>query len=1287
MKTSIRICVLLVAVCALFAAASATAAESDISFTYASNDEETGVSCILPYDGPAGYGTLQVAQLSGDGVVEWMKDKKYAVSGPSDIYVSGNMTGVIGKGAYRVTAIDSTGAQVWTATFEVIVLDRELLPSKLTYESTGYEAKVGETLRLGRPTLNQPDFVLPDGAKYSCGFYGKEEDRKYVAIEDDVQGGRHAITISKPGLYYFRAYLYLYPGMLQLTHEFNIYVPDGEKPADIPFEFSPYSPFEDNLCRLHMKGSTCTFDMRIVEAHVLSRMWGVEEIHWQVDTQGLANVVSKDYISYQVKGEEARITIAPRKVGSGTMVVTASAKTKDGVPLTNRFEIGLEVTDEKPLTRLKYSRSTYQIRQDKGKNYVDVPAPKFLPLDAAVPKNIRIGDRTYAQDFDSIGVISRFNSKRYTFRFQGTHPGVYIVELTVQPYDNYRFVEKLKFEVYDKRGRLPGLEIDYHHYEKQIAIDQTDEVTYERHGLGSVYNTEVLEEKGGSSVAVALKCMTHPGENIGYALMDGPESVEAYLNTSVPLGVHQCRVELQVEKLGLKAAGDFEVLVKAMPRPKFPKSVYQLRVGDTLTIDDLLAGGGLPAGARIELSYRRRPDGQAQGLSLESANGGLGAAIICEESGFYTVRAFLSYGYRDFSAEAEIAVAPAQGGAPIERLGLAVAERFRIASGAAEKGELAAPARLTAVGPGEGLPEAKWTLECLSPDPCLDLRIAKADARGASFAYDGLRGAGETRYRVTAAIPAWGLSESAEFAVVSAEDAPTGLHYAQREYTIDLGAGQSSVPLSRPSLLPAGVDLPDDLQYGLTCQDHRLHMLEAFTPYDAQVIFCTEPGEYQITAYAQSASQGWRVEAPLSLRVVSGDARSIELTLPEGELAVGARAQVAVRVAPEHAAAPRLTWKSSDKKVATVDQNGLITAKKAGKATITATAKDNKKIKGSLKVRVVQPVEGLTLPETLSLLTGKSAKLTAKFAPKNPTDKQLTWQSDDESVATVTSGKDGAATVTGHKAGETVVTATASSGAQARCLVSVRAGAQVVHIAAEPPLSPEGEIAVGAQIALRAAIEPADAWQEVVWSVDKKGKKYVSVDESGLVKARKAGKATVTATARDGSGTKATLKVRVIVPVEAVSLSAEKTVAAGKKVELKPRLTPAKPTHKDLTWQSDDEAVATVSVSKKGVVTVKGVRAGVARITATARGGAQAVCVVTVTGPAPQGTQAPPATAPELQATEEPAPTVAASASEEPAPAPEPEPSGEMRPAPEPEPATTPDAEAKAEPSAPPEGA
>ncbi|MBR6017510.1 MAG: Ig-like domain-containing protein [Paludibacteraceae bacterium] len=79
-------------------------------------------------------------------------------------------------------------------------------------------------------------------------------------------------------------------------------------------------------------------------------------------------------------------------------------------------------------------------------------------------------------------------------------------------------------------------------------------------------------------------------------------------------------------------------------------------------------------------------------------------------------------------------------------------------------------------------------------------------------------------------------------------------------------------------------------------------------------------------------------------------------------------------------------------------------------------------------------------------------------------------------------------------------------------------------------------------------------------------------------------------------------------PVQGVSLPATESVYKDQSITLTPTFTPAEASNKSVTWQSDDETVATVV---NGVVT--GVAAGSANITVTtADGGYQAVCVVTV---------------------------------------------------------------------------
>lgn len=137
----------------------------------------------------------------------------------------------------------------------------------------------------------------------------------------------------------------------------------------------------------------------------------------------------------------------------------------------------------------------------------------------------------------------------------------------------------------------------------------------------------------------------------------------------------------------------------------------------------------------------------------------------------------------------------------------------------------------------------------------------------------------------------------------------------------------------------------------------------------------------------------------------------------------------------------KVSYKTSNKKVATVNSKGVIAAKKkTGSAKITVTSKTNKKKKATVKVKVVAgKVTKVTLnKKTLSLEEGKTStlKATVKTSGKKP-NKTIKWSSNKTSVATVSSkGK-----VTAKKAGTATITAKATDGTgkKATCKVTVTA--------------------------------------------------------------------------------------------------------------------------------------------------------------------------------------------------------------------------------------------------------
>ena len=137
-----------------------------------------------------------------------------------------------------------------------------------------------------------------------------------------------------------------------------------------------------------------------------------------------------------------------------------------------------------------------------------------------------------------------------------------------------------------------------------------------------------------------------------------------------------------------------------------------------------------------------------------------------------------------------------------------------------------------------------------------------------------------------------------------------------------------------------------------------------------------------------------------------------------------------------------VTYKSSNKKVATVNAKGKITAKKKGKAVITVISKANKKKTVKIKVTVGTPVTKVKLNKTkANLNVGKSLTLKTILSPKKPSNKGIIWKSSNTKVATVTSK----GVVKAKKAGTVKITATAKdgSGKKATCKVTVKKAAIV----------------------------------------------------------------------------------------------------------------------------------------------------------------------------------------------------------------------------------------------------
>lgn len=226
-------------------------------------------------------------------------------------------------------------------------------------------------------------------------------------------------------------------------------------------------------------------------------------------------------------------------------------------------------------------------------------------------------------------------------------------------------------------------------------------------------------------------------------------------------------------------------------------------------------------------------------------------------------------------------------------------------------------------------------------------------------------------------------------------------------------------------------------------------------------------------------------------------------------------------------------WASSNTKVATVDQNGVVKGVKAGKAKITLTVQnpgDAQALVLSKDVTVKQYVTSIKLNAAKkTIYNGKSFTLKATVNPKNAANKAVTYKTSNKKIATVTSK----GVVKGIKPGKATITVTAKDGSKksAKCTVTVKAQkATKLKISAKKTTTLKKK---GASVKIKATLYPSNTYNKLIKvSSSKKGivKLSASKIKSGktvTVKATKKGSTVVKFTAADGSRKSAQTKVTV----------------------------------------------------------------------------------------------------------------------------------------------------------------
>lgn len=368
-------------------------------------------------------------------------------------------------------------------------------------------------------------------------------------------------------------------------------------------------------------------------------------------------------------------------------------------------------------------------------------------------------------------------------------------------------------------------------------------------------------------------------------------------------------------------------------------------------------------------------------------------------------------------------------------------------------------------------------------------------------------------------------------------------------------------------------------------------------------------------------------------------------------------------VYPSNATNKNVTWSSSNTGIATVS-NGVVTGVAAGTATITVTTVDGSKTATCTVTVNPTHASSISISEaTLSLKVGQTSLLTASITPADADDKAVVWSTNDATVATIDNG-----TVTAVGAGTATITAAShdNSDLKATCIVTVEesttpvAGTEFELVESDSDLSAGDLVVIGCSTKSAAAGSLNSSYltsvsgsfsngkvtltdEMMVFEVGTSASGYTFSTEDGLLGYEslnlKIGQGTTTwsvsissgeATIGDGSnyirynnnsprfkmyastsgGMSEVELYKQSGKVNSVSLDASDIgINVGNTYALTATVSPASALNKEVSWASNNTAVATVNT--EGLVTA--VSAGTATITVTtADGNKTASCLITV---------------------------------------------------------------------------
>ncbi len=326
------------------------------------------------------------------------------------------------------------------------------------------------------------------------------------------------------------------------------------------------------------------------------------------------------------------------------------------------------------------------------------------------------------------------------------------------------------------------------------------------------------------------------------------------------------------------------------------------------------------------------------------------------------------------------------------------------------------------------------------------------------------------------------------------------------------------------------------------------------------------------------------------------------------DLEIGDTVQLEASPVPESFIGATYEWISDQPEIASVDENGLVTARALGNTTVMVSAKPGEDKWAMCIIKVGKYADSLTLSDSeITINRDVSHELRLTMLPSDATSRPF-WSSSDESVAIVNSG----GVITAKACGEAIITVKTTNGLEASCKVTVISALNGFKFEEE-----EFTVAKGSVVEPGIIYLPADATNKtLIWKSDNRS--VVSIID-GVPVAVGNGMATLTATSDEG-GYVQTCIVYVNNPLTSITFEQETDPETGKVLpfeiqctdtaKLPVVITPADADELSLlVWTSSNAAV--ITVSSDGTVTAHSI--GEATVTVTSPNGISASINVKVT--------------------------------------------------------------------------